>query len=68
MKEYIKKNKYVLLTIIILCGIMFYFINQKQGFHEDEIFSYGSSNYKYDNVYRSFGYAEARQDILYNQV
>lgn len=64
----LKENKFIILTIVILCGLMFYFINQKQGFHEDEIFSYGSSNYKYDNVYRWFGYAEANQDILYKQV
>lgn len=68
MKEFIRKNKFIILTIIILSGIMFYFIGEKQGFHEDEIFSYGSSNYKYDNVYRWFGYAEANQDIIYNQV
>ena len=66
--KYLKENKLIILTIIILCSLMFVFINQKQGFHEDEIFSYGSSNYKYDNVYRWFGYAEANQDILYNQV
>lgn len=68
MRKYLKENKFIILTIIILCGLMFFFINQKQGFHEDEIFSYGSSNYKYDNVFRWFGYAEANQDILYNQV
>ncbi len=66
--KYLKENKFIILTIILLCGLMFIFINQKHGFHEDEIFSYGSSNYKYDNVYRWFGYAEANQDILYNQV
>lgn len=68
MQKYLKENKFIILTIIVLCGLMFFFINQKQGFHEDEIFSYGSSNYKYDNVFRWFGYAEANQDILYNQV
>ena len=68
MRKYLKENKFIILTIIVLCGLMFFFINQKQGFHEDEIFSYGSSNYKYDNVFRWFGYAEANQDILYNQV
>ena len=68
MRKYLNENKIIILTIIILCGLMFFFINQKQGFHEDEIFSYGSSNYKYDNVFRWFGYAEANQDILYNQV
>ena len=68
MKNFISKNKYIILTILILVSIMCYFITQKNGFHEDEIFSYGSSNYKYDNVYRWYGYAEADQDILYNQV
>ena len=68
MKDLILKNKYIILTIIILSSIMFYFINQKQGYHEDEIFSYGSSNYKYDNVYREYGYAEADNDILYKQI
>ena len=68
MLKYLKENKFIILTMLILCGLMFFFINQKQGFHEDEIFSYGSSNYKYDNVFRWFGYAEANQDILYNQV
>ncbi len=68
MKEFINKNKYIILTITVLCGIMFYFIGLKSGFHEDEIFSYGSSNYKYDNVYRWYGYAEADNDVLYNQI
>ena len=65
MKNCLKTNKYIILTIVLLCSLMFFFINQKHGFHEDEIFSYGSSNYKYDNVFRWFGYAEAGQDILY---
>lgn len=66
--KFILKNKYIILIITILSCLMFYFIGEKQGFHEDEIFSIGSSNYRYDNVYRSFGYAEANQDIFYNQV
>lgn len=68
MKKFILKNKFIILTIIILSCIMFGFVSQKHGFHEDEIFSYGSSNYKYDNVYRWYGYAEARWDIVYNQI
>ena len=68
MKKWFSQNKWFLLTVLFLCILMFYFMNQKQGFHEDEIFSYGSSNYHYDNVYRSYGYAEASQDIFYNQV
>lgn len=66
--KFISENKYIILTITLLSCLMLYFINQKQGFHEDEIFSYGSSNYKYDNVYRTYGYAEARQDIFYKKV
>ena len=66
--NFISKNKYIILVITLLTCLMFYFIGEKQGFHEDEIFSIGSSNYKYDNVYRPFGYAEATQDVFYNQV
>ena len=66
--KFILKNKYIILIITILSCLMFYFIGEKQGFHEDEIFSIGSSNYRYDNVYRSFGYAEANQDVFYNQI
>lgn len=68
MKKWFSQNKWFLLTVFFLCILMFYFINQKQGFHEDEIFSYGSSNYRYDNVYRPYGYAEASQDVFYNQI
>lgn len=66
--KFILKNKYIILIITILSCLMFYFVREKQGFHEDEIFSLGSSNYKYDNVYRPFGYAEANQDVFYNQI
>lgn len=66
--KFISNNKYTILIITILSCLMFYFILEKQGFHEDEIFSLGSSNYKYDNVYRPFGYADATQDVFYNQV
>lgn len=68
MKKWFSQNRWFLLTVFFLCILMFYFINQKLGFHEDEIFSYGSSNYRYDNVYRPYGYAEASQDVFYNQV
>ncbi len=44
---------YVVLSII--CIVMFFFISKKEGFHEDEIFSYGSSNFKYDNVFQAYG-------------
>jgi len=68
IKEYLKKNGLFILTIISLSILMFYYIDKKQGFHEDEMFSYGSSNYKYDNVYQNYGDMEWKNDILYNQV
>ena len=52
------KKGYNIITIIILAitiVFMFYWIGQKEGFHEDEIFSYGSSNYKWDNVFQAAG-------------
>lgn len=68
MKTYIKNNWGLILSILLCVGVMSYFITQKNGFHEDEMFSYGSSNYRYDNVYRPYGYAAFNMDILYNQV
>ena len=52
------KKGYNIITVIILIItiiFMFYWIGQKEGFHEDEIFSYGSSNYKWDNVFQAAG-------------
>jgi len=68
MKNFLKKHGVFLLCLIISCSCMFYYIDQKKGFHEDEMFSYGSSNYKYDNVYRSYGYAEAINDYFYQTI
>lgn len=52
-------NKIFILIIIILSVIMGIYIYQKEGFHEDEMFSYGSSNYRYDNVYQQFGRSDS---------
>lgn len=52
------KKGYNIATIIILIitvVFMFYWIGKKEGFHEDEIFTYGSSNYKWDNVFQAAG-------------
>lgn len=68
LKQKWKKYAPIILTIFLLCGVMFYFNNKKQGFHEDEIFSYGSSNYRYDNVYRNYGYAQSNNDYLFHHV
>ncbi|MCI8394195.1 MAG: glycosyltransferase family 39 protein [Bacilli bacterium] len=68
MLKWCQKNKEIILLIIILSGIMGYFITQKKGFHEDEMYSYGASNYKYDNVYRPYGYAEVQNDYLFQNI
>lgn len=47
-----------IISLILIVAIMFIFIGQKEGFHEDEIYSYGSSNYKYSDVF----YASADRD------
>lgn len=57
-------NTLFIITLIILSLIMFYFINQKEGFHEDEIFSYGSSNYKYDNVFQAAAHMDSRNRAI----
>ncbi len=64
MKEKIK----FIIPIILIIIVMTIFINQKHGFHEDEMFSYGSSNYKYDNVYRKYGKREEVNELLAQKV
>lgn len=53
------KDKIFILIVVMLAVIMGIYMEQKEGFHEDEMFSYGSSNYKYDNVYQQFGKADS---------
>lgn len=53
-------NVLTILVLIIVTIFMFYWIGQKEGFHEDEIFSYGSSNYEWDNVFQ----AAAKSDFF----
>lgn len=65
---WMKENKIFVGLVLVLSCVCLFFIGQKQGFHEDEIFSYGSSNYKYDNVFRSYGYAQANYDYLYTNL
>ena len=61
-----QKKKYFILTLIFLSILSLFYFNQKKGFHEDEIYSYGSSNYKYDNIYKSYGYTGAELDYFWN--
>ncbi len=65
------KNKWNIITtivIIILTIFMFYYETKKEGFHEDEIFSYGSSNYAFDNVYQPYGNMDIVNQVLIKYV
>ena len=42
-----------LIVTIILTIIMFWAIDKKEGFHEDEMFSYGASNSTLGNTFLS---------------
>ena len=54
MKDLKQIHNILFIISILICLIfMTYWINKKEGFHEDEIFSYGSSNYKYDNLFQA---------------
>ena len=55
MKKFFKKNYKYIIVIFAISIAMTFFMTKKEGFHEDEMFSYGSSNYAYDNVYRPYG-------------
>lgn len=55
MKDFLKVNYKYIIVIFVISAVMTFFMTKKEGFHEDEMFSYGSSNYAYDNVYRPYG-------------
>lgn len=67
MKEKIKQNWVsfsVIIAIILTSICMIIFITKKKGWHEDEIFSYGSSNCKYDNVLQRFAYKDSLNQLI----
>ena len=57
------KYKYLIVVLIALL-VFFFFINHKEGFHEDEVFSYGSSSYFYDNVFRPYGIEDSTGEFV----
>lgn len=67
MKEKLEKLIF-LITIIILSIVMIFFIEKKEGFHEDEIFSYGSSNYNLDNVFQRYGEKDALNKMIFDEI
>jgi len=64
----IKNNIWSIIIVLLSSILAFYYISEKEGFHEDEIFSYGSSNYRYDNIYKSFGPSAADLDYFHNHI
>ncbi len=67
--EKISKKDYIYIALIsVITIVMIFFITQKEGYHEDEMFSYGSSSYVYDNVYRSYGKMDATNSLVFNKI
>lgn len=68
VREFLARN-YLYIFIIVCVIILFcFFIGQKEGFHEDEIFSYGSSSYFYDNVFRPYGIEDAGGEFVRGKI
>ena len=63
-----KINFTLSIVIVILTITMLFYETQKEGFNEDEIFSYGSSNYKYDNLYQPYGVADVYNTVLFKYI
>ena len=65
--EKIKSNfaliVYLLIVIALTAG-MFWAIGKKEGFHEDEMFSYGASNSTLGNTFLSYGRIDNLDTII----
>ena len=67
--EKIKNNLGLILYLIItviLTVIMFFAINRKEGYHEDEMFSYGASNSSFATTFLSYGKIDNYDTIIKN--
>lgn len=56
------------ILVIIICSIMLFFIKEKEGFHEDEMFSYGSSNCIENHVFQPYGKTEFAGVVFDNEI
>ena len=63
-----KTNIILSVVIVVLTITMLFYETQKEGFNEDEMFSYGSSNYKYDNLYQPYGPADGMNTVIFKYV
>ena len=71
MKEKIKSNLNIIIftiVVFIISLIMIFYMSQKEGFHEDEMFTYGSSNCTYDNLFQAHGKQDTTNKIVYNYI
>ncbi len=68
MEKILKKDYIYIALISVITIVIIFFITQKEGYHEDEMFSYGSSSYVYDNVYRSYGKMDATNSLVFNKI
>ena len=55
--------KYLVITLIMVNFL--YWMGQKKGLFSDEVFSYGSSNYRYDIMFRPYDYANALNRVIF---
>lgn len=63
-----KVNIVLCVVIIVLTIVMTIYENKKEGFNEDEIFSYGSSNYALDNLYQPYGEMDTLNKVIIKYV
>ena len=54
-----KNTLFFIITLILITVTMFVAVSQKEGFHEDEIYSFGSSNNKYGDIFYASGDRDA---------
>lgn len=55
---------FFIVSLILIAVTMFAFIAQKEGYHEDEIYSYGSSNSKYSDIFYASGDRDATNRVV----
>lgn len=53
-----------IVCLLLIALTMLLFMAQKEGFHEDEIYSYGSSNYKYNDTFYASGDRDATNRVV----
>ena len=63
-ESFLRNNFAFWIAIIIISIVMTIYINKKEGFHEDEIFSYGSSNCQYGNMFQTYGDSDAEDYVV----